>query len=232
MKTKTYEVYGLHAGDGVIRYVGLTTTGHKNRLTLHRHVSKKGERDYPVYRWMRKHGEYTVESILLEECSSLEEVGEREVYWIDFHSTHTSNEGGLNVAPGGHGYYGTDARTGSTHTVESIDKRTGQKRTADQVERLRQGQLGKKLSEETKAKISSSHQGKSATDETKVKMSEAQRTNWSSNTERVAALKQRMSTPEAAEQLNQVRAKANHTRWHANRNIIKEGCAYCEQPNN
>ena len=47
-------VYGLHAGDGLIRYVGQTKWTLKRRLQQHVSAARDGG-DWPVCRWIRKH---------------------------------------------------------------------------------------------------------------------------------------------------------------------------------
>lgn len=58
-------IYGLHAGDGVIRYVGATTQNAKIRLQEHISRANSGH-PAPVYQWMRETGVHQVATIELE----------------------------------------------------------------------------------------------------------------------------------------------------------------------
>lgn len=80
MGTDQGMIYGLHAGDGVIRYVGLTRAGMTRRLARHRQSATRGS-DFPVHCWMRKHGVESIVAVEIERCGS-EQLPERERHWI------------------------------------------------------------------------------------------------------------------------------------------------------
>jgi hypothetical protein len=97
-------IYGLHNGDGRIRYVGRTSQPLESRLAQHR-SSARGGKDYPVYVWMRKHGPESVQAVVLEECDSLDTLVLREQYWIEFYKgrdlTNAASylDGALSITP-------------------------------------------------------------------------------------------------------------------------------------
>jgi hypothetical protein len=91
-------IYGLHSGDGIIRYVGLTRTGFQRRWYIHRASFKSGKYAHlPIYRWIAKVGLDNVQHIVLEELDTPERLPEREVYWIN------QFDNLLNCATGGYG---------------------------------------------------------------------------------------------------------------------------------
>ena len=77
-------VYGLHNGDGVIRYVGKTVTGAAHRLTEHRWKSNKKDQSKAtaVNRWMQKHGVDTIQYTLLAASADPHALNALEVEWI------------------------------------------------------------------------------------------------------------------------------------------------------
>jgi hypothetical protein len=161
-----YKIYGLYALDDeskIIRYVGYTKRTIKKRLSSHIHQSK--ERDTHKDRWIRKNNR-NIDVILIEDnINTYELVLEREIYWIDYYKKIGNDL--VNSTAGGDGTKGRSP---------SMAER----------ERSRKLNLGKKLSEEHKAKIGKSHKGKilslehkqklkdkkqNVSDETKQKMS-------------------------------------------------------------
>jgi len=82
-------IYGLrctcHPGDGV-RYVGRTIHGARKRLVRHKYQARKGS-EYPVYRWIRKHGEGNIESTVLAVAGAYEDLARLEGEQIEAHST-------------------------------------------------------------------------------------------------------------------------------------------------
>jgi hypothetical protein len=97
-------IYGLHNGDGRIRYVGRTSQPLESRLAQHRSSARAGK-EYPVYSWMRNHGPENVQAVVLEECDSLDVLPVREQYWIEFYKgrdlTNAASylDGALSITP-------------------------------------------------------------------------------------------------------------------------------------
>ncbi len=110
-------------------------------------------------RAIKKYGREHFEKIILEECQSIEELNNRERYWIE---TLKARELGYNIAEGGDG--------GKTRP-EPWNK--GLKEAPETTAKRAALLTGKKQSEETKAKRSKSLTGIKRSDETKVKLSEA-----------------------------------------------------------
>lgn len=74
-------IYGLHRGDGLIRYVGKTCGEPSARLRAHRRDAKASSK-LPVHNWMRKHGLGAIKILVLERISEGESWHEIERTWI------------------------------------------------------------------------------------------------------------------------------------------------------
>lgn len=79
-------------------YVGQTSVSLKLRFQNHLSAARKGK-DYVIGKAIRKYGEKNFYIELLEECS-IEELNEREKYWISFFKS-TNNKFGYNMSAGG-----------------------------------------------------------------------------------------------------------------------------------
>jgi group I intron endonuclease len=106
---------------------------------------------------IKKYGKENFKKEILEECNSTEMLDEREKYWI-FYFNATGKDG-YNITSGGYG--NTKGMKGKKHSDETRQK-------------LRNANLGRFVSEETKQKMSNSLKGKEfppMTNETKQKIS-------------------------------------------------------------
>ncbi len=163
-----------------VRYIGKTSSL-TTRVSRHRHPKSKTHRD----NWLRKmiRDNRPVIIVLIEECDRGDWI-EREKYWIKFGreqqwelTNHTDGGEGLS----GHTYVMTQERKDAI----SRAKKGKVVVSEQQKETLRQKNLGKKLSEETKRLISLGCKGKTGhkgnkfwlgkkhSDKSKQKMSEA-----------------------------------------------------------
>ncbi|QGF20181.1 hypothetical protein SEA_SIXAMA_199 [Gordonia phage Sixama] len=70
-----YYIYGLHAGDGKIRYIGYTNNP-TNRFSGHKSYARTAEESTPFLEWLRSG---TLEMVILETCEELPRVAERVV---------------------------------------------------------------------------------------------------------------------------------------------------------
>lgn len=85
------------------------------------------------------------------------------------------------------------------------------------------GGYSHEISEETKQKIRQKLLGVKHTEERRLKQSLAKRgkPTWNKG--------KKMDWPESRRQQQaDIGLKSLHTRWHTNRNIVKNGCKYCE----
>lgn len=74
-------IYGLHAGDGNIAYVGQTSRRLSQRLAEHRYKARDNSA-LPVYKWMREVGIKNVQAMPLDECE-IDFINELEQDWIE-----------------------------------------------------------------------------------------------------------------------------------------------------
>ena len=88
--------------------------------------------DLPVYRWIRKHGLSNIQTRVLEQCSSPNELDEAEVRWIAEYGTF---EHGLNCSIGG------ASLRGYKHSEETREKMRGREYTEET--RLKMSQKAK-----------------------------------------------------------------------------------------
>lgn len=144
-------IYGLHDGDGVIRYVGLSSNG-TERLYRHRYLAKRGMVS-PLYTWARKHGVNNMTMTILEDVpiGDLELLDAREIFWI----AKLGSEGAalLNMTDGGRRVAGY---THSAETRAKMSANSGVKSGKDNP------LFGIPLSLETRRKLSESATGKRA----------------------------------------------------------------------
>ena len=130
--------------------------------------SKKNHR--LLARAICKYGAESFEYKIVEENIPLNEVHQRERWWIE--TKHTKKPNGYNLTDGGEGTFGY------SHTEEAKQKMSksakGRKLKVPRSEEYRKAiserQKGRFLSEETKRKISEAHTGKTISEETKQKI--------------------------------------------------------------
>lgn len=115
--SKKNVIYGLRLKDTTIyRYIGYTTITLGSRLSKHKSDAKK--KKTALHNWIMKYGPENIEANIIEECS-LDNIFEREIYWIDSYRKLQGNlqdktpNRMLNQADGGGGctgYKWDDAR--------------------------------------------------------------------------------------------------------------------------
>ncbi|MDE6967215.1 MAG: GIY-YIG nuclease family protein [Clostridia bacterium] len=81
-------------------YIGLTTRTLEQRLNQHHYDCRHGV-DRPLYRAMRKYGEDAFASEIIDTAQSLEELKEKEQYWIKYYDSYGSHGKGYNATWGG-----------------------------------------------------------------------------------------------------------------------------------
>lgn len=127
-----------------------------------------------IKRAIKKHGRDNFTREVLEWCYSLEEIVEREIYWIATLDAQDPDVG-YNLSKGGLG------SAGCTWSEESKDKlrrykgpaspNWGRVPSEEHRQHLREAHKGKTLSEEHKQKISNANKGKIRSQETRDKIS-------------------------------------------------------------
>jgi hypothetical protein len=185
MDTK-YEVYGLyclcHPEDGV-RYVGQTTRGLRARLSLHRAHAKRGVKSQDAS-WIRKH-DLQIEIILLEKCSSVESMNEREVHWIAWFRS-IKDDMTNQLEGGGTGFRGMKRPDVSERMKGAGNPMYGKDRKELMIY-ARSFQTT--FSEVTRERMSRAQTGRRHPPETREKMSASQIASWSPERHASASLK-------------------------------------------
>lgn len=143
-------IYGLHSGNGVIRYIGQTLQKSERRLAQHRYAANYGNK-YPVYVWMRKHGAGVIQVVSLETCEP-ELLNECEIAWI----ARLKSRALLNVSIGG---YDRSTIRGNTWRLGKKDSDETRQKKREAALRRAPRVKGYKLSAETRARMSAAHTG-------------------------------------------------------------------------
>ena len=84
-----------------IVYVGQTNNldyRHKQHIKYDPYNPNNKEYNYPLSRGIRKYGEHEYELIILEDDLTLEQLNDREIYWINYYDTYFN---GYNQSTGG-----------------------------------------------------------------------------------------------------------------------------------
>lgn len=148
---EVYRILNLVTGKS---YIGKTNIGIINRYKKHISNAKNNINRY-LYDSMNKHGYNYFIIGTLEECSSIEELNTKEIYYIKKYNSLYPN--GYNMTLGGDG--GSTLSSWSEENKQKLYKqqsltRTGLKRTVSQKQNMSLAQKGKIISEETRLKIS------------------------------------------------------------------------------
>lgn len=149
-------IYGLRLRDeSLYRYIGKTRYTIEKRLSQHLKGSKASY-EYPIQRWIRKHGKDSVVIEVIETCED-ESANDRERFWIAKlrleQGNHMSKEPNhlLNLTEGGDG--------------GGVLGSNGKTKTPEQRKRISEGKKGAVFTEEHRAKLSAAKKGTTISDE-------------------------------------------------------------------
>lgn len=126
---------------------------HKSDLRHNRHRNRYLQKSY------NKYGEGKFEYSILEECT-LDEINERESYWIAFYHSNES-EYGYNADSGGNAKKVVSESTRQLISMRLSEALKGRKLPEEWKENIRKSRIGKKWDDEAKRKMSESKKGKS-----------------------------------------------------------------------
>lgn len=135
------------------RYVGQTIKSLSTRWSKHKYEAKTGKWDYPLHRAIRKYGQEFFESCELEKCSSIEELNEAEIFYINFYNSLAPEN--YNLHTGGNNHIVSEECR-----LKMSQSRLGKKHTPQTIEKISNAQKGKIITPEAKLKMSVSHTGK------------------------------------------------------------------------
>lgn len=171
-------IYALHLKDDPqVRYIGLTTGTVEKRFNQHRSDARNGRYDWPLYRWMRKHGIENVTFSIVEHVQdgSDFDLEEREAFYI---SDARAKYGTLmlNLRDGGNvSKHSEESKRRMSEAQRGNKNALGYRHSPESIQRMSSAQKGKKRSPETIAKL----RGREYSRETRLKMSESARGNSS-----------------------------------------------------
>ena len=146
-------------------YIGQTQRSLKERMAEHcRNIC-------PCYidRAIKKHGVENFKVEIVEECNNIDELNEREKFWISYFDCKFPN--GYNLADGGKGSLGHSTPPDVLARLSRLRK--GRKIPPEQRAKISATLKGKIFSEETRAKISAAKMGHTVSDETRAKLAAA-----------------------------------------------------------
>ena len=109
-------------------YIGQTIGYIKHRLSSHFHFAKKDKSNNKLSNAIKKHGKENFKIEQIDSAETIDELNQKEIYWINFYNSRIK---GYNIREGGHN---------SPCSEETKEK-------------LRQINLGKKASEESRQKM-------------------------------------------------------------------------------
>lgn len=124
-KIETYEVYKLINRVNNKIYIGSTTLGAGRRFKMHVANALAHKDDYPIHQAIREFGEDNFNLSILELCNSLDEMNEREAFYIAAFGS-TNPEIGYNGKAGGGVRFqskATKQKIGDIHRGKISDKR-------------------------------------------------------------------------------------------------------------
>jgi group I intron endonuclease len=151
-------------------YIGLDTYNNPNYIGSGKTIKKA----------IKKYGKENFRKDILEYCSSLEQLNEREIYWIACFNS-TNNKIGYNIVKGGGGILGfKHTNNAKEKIVKALIGRKCSEETRKKIGAANKIKMtGKKMPEETKQKLSIAHKGlntwnkgRKHSEETKAKMRE------------------------------------------------------------
>lgn len=146
-------------------YVGQTTRTLEQRIAEH-----KSSKDTCIGKAIQKYGRENFEVKVLEECNSIEELNEREIFWIAEYNSVAPN--GYNLTEGGKNcIFSQAARLKISIAI------TGLKRSANTCRKIAEVKTGTHLSKKTRDKMSAVRKGKPKSAATRAKMKLAQEKN-------------------------------------------------------
>lgn len=146
-------------------YIGQTTRTLEERIYEHRHCKTT-----TLGKAIQKYGweNFTVE--ILEVCETLEQLNEREKFWIAKYNSIAPN--GYNLTEGGNNGLFSDEVC-----LKISVANTGKKRSAETCKRISESKTGTKMPEKTRALMSAMRKGKPKSDEARANMKLAQAKN-------------------------------------------------------
>lgn len=173
----TGTVYGIHNGDGVIRYVGATRRRLATRLMEHRGVARRRPHTR-LHQWLLEHPD-TAAIVALQVDVAEEDLAAREVHWVAHFRAHGDL---LNQTAGGPGMQDPDPEVREALRQSQAERaasagvhwNAGRTLTPEHRAKIAEAGKGRSPSEETREKLRQAHTGRTFSEESLAKMRAAQ----------------------------------------------------------
>lgn len=211
-------IYGLYclclscSDTGLVRYVG-QALDIRRRLSVHR-STKEETAERPSERWVAKNGSQNINSVVLELCTTQDELNQAETRWILALKTHNKDsEKGLNLT------YGGDGLSGYEHSEET-------------KERMRESGLSWWSIPENRNQRSEINKAVWGTEEMRLAQSLRSREQHArpgrreSNIANAAAV---WESPEYRKKRAETDKRVGHRISHVGRELIYPECSFCEK---
>lgn len=156
-------------------YIGQTSRSLSSRKADH--IKSKGKENVAFHNAINKYGEKNIIWETIDVANSIEELNEKESFWIQFYNSyiHAENSNGYNMTLGGNS---TTGWIPSKETRRKIGESNREKMMGEKNHQYgKRGNLspwfGRKHTQEEKDKISIANKGREKSQETKDKISKA-----------------------------------------------------------
>lgn len=158
-------------------YVGQTTKTILERWKAHLFIARGGKEKYPaqffaIHAAIVKYGENSFHIQCLDQTDSLDELNEKEIFWINnLRQTHTL----YNLTDGGKGSAGHSCPETAKQKISQANSGEnnpffGKKHSVETLRKFREDRQGKTHTDDTKKKISKSHKGNIITEEIAIEI--------------------------------------------------------------
>ena len=147
-------------------YIGQTQRTLEERMKEHCRNRRKSY----IYNAIKKYGIENFSAEVIETCETVEELNEREIFWIKFFDCKRPN--GYNLTDGGEGCRGYIVTAETRKKIsESHKGKCGRICSEETKAKISAANKGHSVSEKSRAMMSAAHKGKKLSEETKAKMS-------------------------------------------------------------
>lgn len=155
-------------------YIGQTTRGLSNRKK--EHIKNKKE-NVVFHNAIHKYGESNISWEIIDIGNSIEELNEKEIYWIEFYKSyvHRDKSNGYNMTLGGESTLGWIPSEETRKKISNSNKGllSGEKNYQYGKTKELSQWWGRKHTDEEKLKISKANKGKIVSKETREKISQS-----------------------------------------------------------
>lgn len=174
--SSTIDIYTVYQIKNIVNqkvYIGITTRDPESRWCEHLQLYCNHNKNFILYKSMRKHGPENFEFCILEQTDNIETLKELESKYIQEYNSYCfqENSNGYNMTLGGEGIFGYKH---SDKTKEKMSRSNADRKHSEETKKkMSKSHKGKILSKETRERMSEAFKGKSKSEEHRKKLSEA-----------------------------------------------------------